>query len=407
MLQPTTPEQRAGIYVDVQEMLIPGFLSATVRINDVVIALRSPSAADFYLLNNRLGNDPMATEQQYKSWTIATCTWMIDGQVIIGHQGASKHVYNMIFELPRYALSVLFYQVFGLLSRARRTIEYIEAYSYEMSSRALWRQIGTSFEEVSGIPGIETTGRNVVQQIWSAQNEAEDERIQQLNDWERAKMIAAPHAYKAIKRMNQTEEVRQMEEEQRRQEVMDRAYYRFKGYKMSEKEPIAGNGLRFRSKSRDELAEEYKAWVRGEQDFHDQVVTDYKRKIREGMRNEIEAIQRQQEEFDREVSQLQLPASAPQVVGYSASQVREILTQRGGGRLAQQRQVLPDGKRFRNYNRFIKPDEKPSNFTAGEVFRSEGNTQDLNRRIAQRRPQLNDHGNPHEQPQPPPGRKVT
>lgn len=407
MLQPTTPEQRTGIYGDVQEMLVPGFLSATVRINDVVIALRSPSAADFYLLNNRLGNDPLATEQQYKAWTVATCTWMVDGQVIIGHQGAARKVYNMIFELPKHAMSVLFYQVFGLLTRARRSIDYIEAYSYEMSSRALWRQIGSNFESVSGIPGIETTGRNVVQQIWAAQNEAEDERIEQLNAWERAKMIAAPHAYKAIKRMNQSEEVRRDEEEQRRQEVMDRAYYRAKGYAIRDDEPIAANGLRFRSKSRDELAEEYKAWVRGEQDFHDQVVADYKRKIREGMMREIEAIHEQQEEFDRQVGQLQLPASAPQVVGYSAAQVREILSQRGGGRLAQQRQVLPDGKRFRNFNRFIKPDEKPSNFTANEVFRSEGNTQDLNRRIAQRRPQLKDHGNSHEQPQPPPGRKVT
>lgn len=402
MLKPTTSEQREGIYEDVRSLLTPGFLSSSVTLGDITISVRSPNVTDFFVLQNRVG--PLATEHQWRAWMVATCTWMVDGQVILGHQAAARFVYRTLHDLPRNTLVMLFHLVLGLVSRTRRAVDLVEAFGYESGSRALWYQIGGRFEEVSGFPNI---GRNVIQQIWVALNEAEDARIQRHNAWECAKLTAAPHANKAIKKMNQTDENRRSEEDQRRQEVMDRAYYKAKGYKLSEKDAIAGDGIRFRSKSRDELAEEYKAWVRGEQDFHDQVVADYKRKIREGMAREIDGIREQQEDFDRKVNQLQLPASAPQVVGYSASQVREILTQRGGGRLAQQRQVLPDGKRFRNYNRFIKPDEKPSNFTAGEVFRSEGNTQDLNRRIAQRRPQLNDHGNPHEQPQPPPGRKVT
>lgn len=367
MLQPTTPEQRQEIYKDVHDLLVPGFISHTVDVGPVRLSLRSPGPSDFFLLGNRL--DQSALENDWKAWTVASQVWMAAGQTILGDQLAEREVYNTLRSLPSKALGTLFYLVLGLTRRTHEAVERIEAFCYEDMSRYLWRQVGRDLLKVSGLHGSEHLGINTVQQIWISLNLLEDDRERRKNDWECAKLVASVQAYKAIRQMGQQERTHLNHEQQRRQEVMDRSYYKAKGYSVDEGETTS-DGVMWKSKSKDELADEYRRWVEGEMDFHDKVVVGYKNKIRGAMFAEQDRIRALNEQYQAQVEDLELPETAPAIVGYTQEQITAILAERND-RYRGGTPVYFEDKKFRTFRRHIEPPEAASNMSFQEAFAPE------------------------------------
>lgn len=380
MLQPTTAEQRKDIYEDVQELIAPGFLSHHADVGSIRLCFRSPSPTDFFLLSNRMAAD--ALEKDWKAWTVAQLVWMADGQIVLGDQRAERELFKTFQQMPFLALNSLFHIVVGLTQRMRDAVERIEAFCYEDLSRYMWKQIGLNLTDVSGIPNIGRLGFNSVQQIWISVNQLEDERQQQRSDWECAKLVASVHSYKSIKKMSQQERIHLDHEKQRRQEVMDRTYYKAKGYKVDE-ESSSSDGVVWKSKSKEQLADEYRRWVEGEMDFHDRVVEDYKNRIRSGMIAEQERIRALNEQYQREVDELQIPDTAPAIVGYTQEQMLEILAQKND-RYRGGTPVYFEDKKFTTFNRHIAPRETPSDLNFKQVFGEQSDSPSLDEQIAMR-----------------------
>lgn len=348
--------------------------------------VRSLNYGDWNVLQSRMGDG--ATERDWRAWLIACSVWMINGEIILGDRSAPRIVYKTVRSLPRSALGALYYNVMGLVHRFHEAADLIEAFSYETTSRQLWKQVGLRYREASGIPGSDTLGNNALQQVWVLINTLEDDRLDKLHAWECAKLIASTHAYKAVRRMSQSEQTHLDYERQRRQEVMDRAYWKSKGYLVDTPEFKSANQM-LRVKSADELMDEYKRWVSGEQDWHDQVVAEYKGKIKAAMLAEADRIRRINEEYNREIQALGLPESTPGIVGYTADQVQEILERaHRPGAMRGARQIKNDDQKFRNFERFLAPKEIPSNLSVADVFRSKSDGPSLDERIANRQVKL-------------------
>ena len=96
-LPKTTPEQRATMYEDIRTLLSPGFLAHGTTVNGVRVVQRSLNKNDWDLLQYRI--DPN-TPISWKRWVVAASIWMVNGQIILGNEGALYRVYEMCSTLP-------------------------------------------------------------------------------------------------------------------------------------------------------------------------------------------------------------------------------------------------------------------------------------------------------------------
>jgi len=206
---------------------------------------------------------------------------MIDGQVILGAD-AVPLVAKYLRSLPPSALTAVFSILLGLFARSHRAVQATMVYNYEAESRYKWVSMGKGTGQFFGVPGAEKLGLNMVQQMWVAFNQYEDQRNITDQHWEAAKLVASTNAPKAVKKLDERDNQRHLDEQERRRKAADIFYYSRLGV-VDEKGAAQAAGLTQRisgPKSVEDLEEEMKRWVTGDADLHDQVVTDYKNRIR-------------------------------------------------------------------------------------------------------------------------------
>jgi len=342
-------EQRRAIYDDVEELLIPGFLSQTVEAGGIQLSMKSLFPGEMYVLRNRLGR--RITERLWREWAVATSTWMLDGQVLLGDVNAAVRVREAIRSLPGPALDSLFSVFMSLRNRMHIAASRVEAYCYEDFGRATWRMTGRkspSRDDVAGVPGVSSLGMNHVQRLWVAYNLAEDDRQAWNLEWAAAKLIASASSPKGVKQLNQKDESDRNLENDRRQGVIRKAYYQASGRQIDEEDGMVVR----RAVSADELANEMERWARGEHDPHDQIIEAYKNKIRE----QHEANRRAHEARMQAVAMLQEEAAEAGVaplVGYTLDQLREL---RGGPEAPLQRRgsaIMDSSSASRLYDKYL------------------------------------------------------
>ena len=325
-LPQTTLEQRQPLYEDIETLIATGFLSHPVTLH-VPLVLRSLGPGDTFLMKARLEADK-ATD--WRLWVLASSVWMVDGISLLGEPHAVPALVKVFRRLPQRTREILFSLVLGLFARQNRAIEGVEAYCYEPLSRFQWRSAGNQLATGHiGIPGIEQIGSNHIQRMWAFYNEVEDRRERDEAFWDGMKLVASASAPKGISKIDQRDKQLWQTEKGRRQSVQDKFYYTRMGMipKEGPKTPDAARigGV----KSVDDLAEEMRRWVAGEEDQHDKIVSEYKRKVVEKYEREKAARERKAEQLRQ---QLELgPDRVSPLVGYSQAQLAQILRDRGVG----------------------------------------------------------------------------
>lgn len=315
---------RRPLYSDVEDLLNPGFLSAVVYLGDVSVCLRSLSPGDMLLMRYRVPRDASGTEWQ--CWVLATCTWMINGQVLLEDQHAAVRLYRTYRTLPVTVLDILWSVMQGLLSRVSECLPRVEAYCYEHYSRALWRFCGRQSparDDFVGIPGVARLGMNIVQKIWVGFNLSEDERLQEMVLWNAAKLMASAASPKGVKKLNAADEQRLRQEMTRRRRVQDQMYFEGVGWRDAHAQLV------FQPHTADELVEQMRRWRDGEKDLHDVIVDAWKERVRseEQRRREERTKQAAEQQRQREEALRRMGGGSP-VVGYTAGQVKELLGDR-------------------------------------------------------------------------------
>ena len=210
-------------------------------------------------------------------------------------------------------------------------------YLFETYSRDLWRGLGKrtpNADNLTGISGLEKVGLNASQQIWIAWNQAEDQRTADEYAWQMTKQSIAPHAPKAIDKMSKQEKQREETRLRDRQKKQDEWYYKVTGVldedgKLVSQEtgeeisPFDGDQVTMAYTS-DELADEMRRWVTGEQDWHDNIIAEYKANIKQKMLDERMERDKRLAEAQLEVEERERNLgirTRDRLVGYTPDQV--------------------------------------------------------------------------------------
>jgi hypothetical protein len=297
---------------------------------------------------------------------------MINGINLLEESGAVPRVGEIVRRFPESVQEILFAIVTGLFARQDRAHRSLESFCYETSSRYRWKSLGgNAFATHAGIPGVERIGTNHIQRMWSAFNVFEDRR--EINDaqWEGFKLTASAMAPTGIKKLDANDKQRKAQEAQRRQTVRDHFFYWAVGLLDSSDpkraRPVIENE-NIGSKSVEDLEEEMRRWVSGEEDWHDKVIREYKQRVIGRLEaEEAERVRLRtaiQEESLKRGEDLQ-PSTA--LVGYTPDQLSTLIGERQSDGPSTVRQVgAGNDRREYLYDKYLKRDP-----TSGKL-RAEG-----------------------------------
>lgn len=308
-------------------LINPGFLSTSLRIGRLTLGLRSLSSNDIHLLRH-------AAKEGGSDWPFylaASSIWMIDGLCLLeSHPYSFRVAYDAMKASHTELVRAIFSQALAFFNRMRVCNRVIEAFFYEDESRRLWNATNKGAilpTTYAGIPGVERLGLNSFQSAWIQWNRAEDDRENDDYSWSLTKVLVSVQSNKSAKKLDAKDKSRIENERTRRQQVMDRAFYTWKGVLDEEGRDVRDPRLTIHQpRTPQELAEEMRRWVAGEKDLHDLVVDDYVERIRREMIQREAEKQRKLEEakaraaLEEEVLGVQKPA----VVAYTREQLSKL-----------------------------------------------------------------------------------
>lgn len=390
--------RRRFLYADVEELIGNGFLTHLVRIGPLDISLRSLSPGDLFLLGQRCGRDP--TDRLWKTWAVGSSIWMVDGMNLLEDQDSASRMFHLVQHFPTRTLDILFSNVLGLINRASTALSRVEAYCYEMYSRASWRMCGRtvpSHAGVSGVPGVARLGLNHVQRMWVAFNLSEDDREVMHRDWQAAKLVASAMSPKGVKKLNAADERLEKRETTRRAEailrMVNQVLYGEAGPEdqpwrlLIEGQPVDVVPVKT-ARTDEELAEQFRRMVAGEKDWHDLVVDTYKERIRQRFDGE----KREREALLADAAGTRKPGvtGGTGVVGYTLDQLKELRASLFSPRPGGGKRVFDSGAPAAVYQKWVQREVTAGRLQADEagVYEVEKDQEgpSLQEQVASRKP---------------------
>ena len=330
---------------------------------------------------------------------MAISIWMVDGLPLFSYgRNVYKQLVSKLSRLNQAQINILFYQVHGLNQRSDKCLSSMEAFFYEPESNALWEETGgltPCDDKVTGFEGVSKLGMNRIQSTWTSWHKMESKRRGNDYLWSLAKLIFAPHAPKAYEKMNRQDKEKSRDLSSQRQAVQDKAYYKYKGILDSEgrlvgskaKEIMANSQGVQMARSTEELSEEMKRWVSGDEDHHDKVIKQFKQRMREGYEKKKHGQKIAVEEFRSEIEkrELQFGEKAPPLVGYTLDQLSKSF----GDKILNTsvRRETTTHKFEHIYSHFLAREPVSGNLSlnnSGDIEVEEGSSEDINDRIARR-----------------------
>lgn len=326
-------------YKDVELLIDQGFITHSVAAFGVSLTFRSLFPQEIRNITHQTYNKGVST---YRTWIVTKALYSVSGWVI----EENVPIYDLVQRFPKRLRNNLYYRVLGLMNRYQRSMELAQAYSYESYGRHSWYTNGRK------IPTNAFNMINGVQTLWQFVNIIEDRFENSEMHWNHAKFIASAMSPKGVKKQMSKDEQAKKKRDAEREEYIVKSLRYLKTQNESDK-PILVN-----AKTDDELMDEYKRWVAGDQDNHDLIVQNYKDRIRLGMEErDRQAAQRIQElmgDGERGVF------SATRIAGEEAKEVFKGNT----------RQLGHEGSQKRLYKRFLGREEVGGDFyvdNAGQV----------------------------------------
>lgn len=368
MLPATTKKQREPMYRDLERLLSPGFLSATVRCGDLSFCVRSLQTTDLDLLRG-IAKEAKA---DWPVWVAAASIWMIDGySTLESYPNVTRQVYDLLMKSHKSIVRAVFHQSVTFFERIRKANIVFESYLYEDESRRLWKAAKLSPQLVlmGSYPGAERLGTNSIQKVWLDWNQSEDDRIGDDYSWSLTKVLVSVQSSKGAKKLDSKDKARADREKSRRSEAQDKAYYKWLGV-LDEKErsPVESSMEVFQPRTADELAEEMRRWLAGEHDFHDRVVEDYKNRVKQEMEEREADQQKAVEEAQarREREEQETGFSRPALVAYTPEQLARLVPEKAkpGAKF-----IIEANPTSRTYNKYLRdaPDAGSLKVEGGRV----------------------------------------
>lgn len=274
------PEVNPSFYRDTESLLYRGFVVATGSFQGVRVVSKSVNHTEYDFLTLAYGEDH--SDPLFQSAFIAKSLLFFGGVNVLKEDFASLVSHVATFPNP-FRVSLL-----GALKRvndrAHAATHLTEAYFTEKSSRWRWAQVrGLNLMDPSftGIPGTENLGHNWAQLIWRALNQTEDAVEQVESSWDHAKFIGS--CFTKLDRVYSSDARRRYDHKVarfRRKEAIIRNVVLLEPEDEAKASSVVGKIQVARDAT--DLAREVAKQLRGEKDFHDQVVEaamEYQREV--------------------------------------------------------------------------------------------------------------------------------
>lgn len=337
IVAPKEPEVNPEVYKDVESMLFRGFLTVSASINGVHFVFKSLNHHEFDLIkfSGDFLRSGSSTDYQFWDLFIAYGVFMVNGVNILPDRSKWLTKLSETFgALPKDARSNIIRYIGEINRKASSAVQLTEAYSMELYSRYRWLQLSNTdltSVSVTGIDGTEKLGLNWAQQLWRALNNVEDRHDTYEREWENAKFIGSCFAGKGISKVYAQDQDRRHKEREERALRKDRVLREVLLREKFEDVAKGSNGIVIHAKNIEELTDQLEKDLRGEKDWHDQVVEAHEARIR----NNILAQQQHMVEADRDAQER---FGNNRIIGGSESQ--EPLTQAQAQELLQRRKQL-------------------------------------------------------------------
>lgn len=241
--------------------------------HDFVLRLKNPSSQALEWMFDYSPTSP----QKRECALVSACAHSINGTPVPSDLATlaalAKHLHK---NTPSHTTSRIFLRVLGLMRKAREAHEYLEAYCYEDESRLAWRKWKAN-GAFGYLPLPEQTCLNEAQMSWVTWNQVEDDRLTTKGAWERSLLVASAFNGKAAKDISSKWQSDDSLEKKYREDIKKLA----REGKLS---TVDTSTLRAKTDSFDDLREEMRRWLSGEEDDHDRIVREHK----EYMYNKIE-----------------------------------------------------------------------------------------------------------------------
>lgn len=360
---PRDPEVNPEVYKDVVPLLSRGFLTVPAEINDVLFVFKSLNHHEFEMLRLMGGfQHDRAPSQMFWNLFLAYGVFMVDGMNVLSDRERSvRELARTFAEFPAGARGKLIRNLSELNRRSNVATILTEAYVTEAYSRYRWAQVrglDLMVPTVTGISGTERLGLNYAQLTWRALNYYEDTSEQMEREWENAKFVGACMAGKGIQKVHSSDERRREKHREtllaRKDRVIRHALF---GDPIDAEAEMKGDKVVIAARTVEDLSAQLQSSLRGEKDWHDEVVAEHERRVRERYEQQGQKLQtvlasRKEEYGDHEV------AGETEMAGLSQAEVQERVARQRQRRAEQSAQrVYPqlDEKVDRHINKWVLP----------------------------------------------------
>ncbi len=283
---PKEPEVNPEVYRDVESLLFrPGFIVLPAIINGVPFLFKSMNQHEFEYLNwISSASDTGKSVERYYSSFISYGVFMINGQNILpNREQLIPQIEESFNSFSPEVRSKIIRHLSEVNRKATNAIAMVEAYYIERASRFKWAQykgLDLMSSACTGVEGTERIGLNYAQLVWRALNYYEDFKETAEREWDNAKFIGSCFAGKEIRKIYNQDNARRKREREERLQKRDKI---LRQVILHEKPDEAENKGRYTmtvARSTEELAKQLERDLRGEKDWHDEVVAREEARIK-------------------------------------------------------------------------------------------------------------------------------
>lgn len=303
-------------YAPVRSLILEGgiFRSFVSEEHNLHLKLRNPLQADLSWI---FEYSPALTSKR-EIGLLARCLYSVNGRRIEGEE-ALYFLCDFLPSLSRALHRRLLITLTVLLDESDQAFRYLEPYSYETESRAIW--LSWKAQSEFGISFLKEM--NEVQLHWTTWNQIEDERKKVRQEWEQALLVTSSMNAKGAKSIREGWESDDRKTERYREELMARA-------RRGDIEGVEKRKALSKDEDYDDLKAEYKRWLKGEEDEHDRIIREYKQSMTRKIAEEKERAERARIENRRKREQAlslrNTSSISTPVVGLTDEEVARLAT---------------------------------------------------------------------------------
>lgn len=346
------PEVKPEVWKDTESLIYKGFITLNGDINGVEFIFKSLNQHEFQFVTWLGGNggNRAAIDRFYNTF-LAYGVFMVDGVSVLSDRARwIPELAKFFSELQAPAKNKLIRYLSEVNRRASNAVTLTEAYIMEQSSRFRWAQLqglDLMSPTCTGVDGTHTLGLNYGQLVWRALNHYEDTKESAEREWDNAKFVGSCFAGKEVQKVYNQDRERRRKEKEARVERRDKL---LRQVLLGEDQDEGKDGKRMVkmvARTVEELASQLERDLRGEKDWHDQVVEAEQARMHAQIQERRDRINELVRERAAKEGEQEMQAFSTTAQGLTAEEVRY--------RIANKKQLEAQ----RNASKMIRPEMDP------------------------------------------------